>query len=133
GEGAKPEAAVPAAPAEAVNPEAGPRGGNPGGQPAGPGGAGGQQAKAIPAEFTAEEQQKVNKAIDDAISFLKRVQNEDGSWGPPGTKIGQGHWAAGYTAIAGLALIEAGVDPSDPQIQKAATLIRRFAGQLDAT
>jgi outer membrane biosynthesis protein TonB len=138
-EGPNPEQtkpAAPAAPAAGVNPEAGPQGMNPGGRPEGPGGvagAGGQQGKAIPAEFTAEEQQKVNKAIDDAISFLKKSQNDTGSWGPPGEKIGQGHWAAGYTALAGLALIEAGVSPEDAQIQKAAKLIRSAAPNLDAT
>ena len=68
----------------------------------------------VRAEVTAEQ---VRKAIDRGVSFLKNQQSADGSW----TELmPQEH--GGITALCTLALLNAGVDPNDEQMQKALEL-----------
>lgn len=61
------------------------------------------------------DQVKVNKAIDDGVAALKRMQREDGTW--PYPKIGA-------TALAGLTLLECHVPKTSTAVQRAAEVIR---------
>ena len=64
----------------------------------------------VRAEVTAEQ---VRQAIDGGVKFLKQ-QGPDGTW----TDAVQ--YPGGITALCTLALLDAGVDPSDEQMQKCA-------------
>src|SRR5262249_12550674 len=72
-----------------------------------------------------EEQEKVNKAIDKGVAYLKKEQLANGSWG-------HSH-VVGYTALPGLVLLECGVKPDDPAIRKAAKAVREAVPKLTAT
>jgi hypothetical protein len=69
------------------------------------------------AEITAEQ---VRLAIDNGVKFLTQQQKPNGNWddymGYPG----------GTTSLCTLALLNSGLKPSDPQIQKALTILRRY-------
>ncbi len=66
------------------------------------------------AEFSAEE---VDRAIDKAVEFLWSQQGADGSF--PGYGMGGGHaYPDGPGAMAIYALLEAGVDPQNPRMEK---------------
>jgi hypothetical protein len=66
----------------------------------------------------ADLQDSINKAIDRGVAHLKRLQTPNGTWlGDVGD--------IGPTALAGWTLLESGVAPDDPAIQKAAAAIRR--------
>jgi hypothetical protein len=93
----------------------------------------GGRAAGQAASITPAEQVAINQAIDKGVEYLRRVQNPGGSWGTgtgPGSDKG---WAAGYTALAGLALAESGVSTADPVLKKAANIVRTLAPQLDST
>jgi hypothetical protein len=60
-----------------------------------------------------DEQAEVDLAIKNGKNYLKQAQNLYGSWGA-------GDHPIGYTALSALALIECGMPPKDPCIQKAA-------------
>lgn len=74
------------------------------------------------AEVTAEQ---VRRSIDDAVGFLERQQKPDGSWedyiGYPG----------GTTALCTLSLLTAGVEVTDPVIQKALGYLRKLDPKLN--
>jgi hypothetical protein len=63
-----------------------------------------------------EEQAAVNQAVVRGVRYLKTTQHPDGSW-PSIAPFGG-------TALVGLTLLECGVPPSDPNIQKAAVYLR---------
>ncbi|MBA4063024.1 MAG: hypothetical protein C0501_04820 [Isosphaera sp.] len=65
----------------------------------------------------------INRAIDAGVKYLQTVQNPNGSW--ESKAPGGERWVVGYTALAGLTLIECGVPVTDPGIQKAAEGVRR--------
>jgi hypothetical protein len=71
------------------------------------------------------EQQRIDAAIDKGVQYLKDHQLGDGSWpgGPP----------VGYTALAGLTLLECKVSPDDPKVQKAAAFVRGNVARLNKT
>ena len=69
--------------------------------------------------LSAEDQARVNKAIDRGVEFLKSNQRLDGSWA-------QAH-ALGMAALPALTLLECGVPPDDRVIQKAAVHVRAHA------
>ncbi len=73
--------------------------------------AGGQSAEA--ADLDPE---KVRRSIEQAVKFLKREQNNDGTW-----SIWRNY---DLTPLCTLALLHAGVEPHDPQIQKALAHLR---------
>jgi hypothetical protein len=75
----------------------------------------------------------VTRAIDAGVRFLRQSQDPRGHWGS-GTGPGSGKgWAAGYTALVGLTLVECGVPTTDPGLKRARTIIRSLAGELDST
>jgi len=78
----------------------------------------------------------IDMAVDKGVRFLRESQNQQtGLWGPgTGAGGGKGH-GAGYTALAGIALIECGVPNTDPGLRKALIRIRGFvdAGELEET
>ncbi len=71
------------------------------------------------------EQIKVDMAVQKGMEFLKKQQRPDGRWiGPQ---------QIGYTALSGLTLLEGGLPPSDPAIQKAVKLLRQNEGRITLT
>jgi hypothetical protein len=78
--------------------------------------------------LNADEQDQVNRAIDRGVAFLKATQGVHGSWRNPK----ESH-PIGYAALPGLTLLECGVPPADPAVQRVARLVRRSAANLDAT
>src|SRR5436190_13877481 len=74
-------------------------------------------APARAAEVTADQ---VTKAIDRGIAFLRQEQSPRGAWadlnGYPG----------GTTSLVTLALLNCGVKPDDPAIQKALVEVRKI-------
>jgi hypothetical protein len=85
--------------------------------------------RADPKPLTKEEQAKVDKAIDKGVAYLKRTQTKEGDW--------PRQWPKGYLmgqcALPAYALLEAGVAPDDPVIQKAADFLRPKALKTDRT
>lgn len=85
---------------------------------------------AQPAAAQPADQAAVDRAVERGVEFLKRTQNPGGSWGA-GTGPGAGKgWRVGYTALAGLALAEAGVPLTDPALLRAVDIVRRNADAL---
>jgi hypothetical protein len=80
-------------------------------------------ASAQPTPLPPKEQAAVDDAVARAVDFLRREQKPTGIWGT-GTQVNDGGYLVGYTALAGLALAEAGVPPSDPALKKAALVVR---------
>ena len=75
----------------------------------------------------------VDRAIQEGVRFLRQNQKQQGHWGA-GTGPGSGRgWAVGYTALAGLTLVECGVSTDDPGLQAARRGVRSYANELDST
>ncbi len=72
---------------------------------------------------------EIDRAIAEGMEFLRSQQERDGSWT---YNFNQNH-RLGITALAGLALMENGVDRDDPVIHKAATIVTRLAPESDQT
>jgi hypothetical protein len=70
----------------------------------------------------AEKQEKVNKAIEDGVAYLRKTQQASGSW----MQERQQH-AVAMAALPGLTLLECGVDSKDPAVQNALAFVRRHA------
>jgi hypothetical protein len=62
-------------------------------------------------------QAEINKAIDRGVENLKRL-GSSGAWSGP-------HYPTGVTALAAWTLLESGVKPGDPIVQKAAANLRK--------
>jgi len=79
--------------------------------------------KAEEAKLTKGQQafaKQVNQAIDKGVKYVRGLQQADGSW-PRSVPKQQ----VGATALAGLALLEGGVPPTDKAIRKAADFVRK--------
>src|SRR3954468_1430949 len=63
---------------------------------------------------------EVSRAIAKGVAYLKETREPDGSWS---YSFNHDH-TLGITALAGLALMENGVDPSDRVIGEAAEVVR---------
>ncbi len=88
-------------------------------------------AQAEPLPLSKEEQAKVDKAIDKAISYLKDMQTKRGTWEPMIPY--ELPMPVGTTALPALALLEAGVPPTDPVVEKAAECLRSGLAKLEQT
>lgn len=86
--------------------------------------AGGLRAQPLP--VPEDLQVRVNQAIDAGTNFLKETQLPTGSWTEKGHEVG-------YAALPGLTLLECGVSPVDPLVQRSAQFIRWKAAKLDGT
>jgi hypothetical protein len=75
----------------------------------------GQEGEPVTAE-------QVREAIDGAIQFLKSQQQRGGAWAD---WVGNTH-PGGVTSLCTLALLNAGVEPSDESIQRALVALRRI-------
>jgi hypothetical protein len=71
----------------------------------------------------AQDQKKIDQAIQAGVASLKQQQGADGSWL---YVMGNGH-TTGATALAALTLVECDVPPEDPIIQRAALIVRKRA------
>jgi hypothetical protein len=81
----------------------------------------GQQPAAQPADQAA-----IDRAIESGVRYLRNTQSPTGVWGA-GTGPGSGKgWGIGYTALAGIALVECGVPTTDPGLKKAADGVRYY-------
>jgi hypothetical protein len=80
--------------------------------------------------LTAEEQAKVDRAIDKAVAFLKKTERKDGTWYQHG---GWTDYPLGYTLLPALGLLESGVPATDPAVQRVAELLRGRASKLHKT
>ncbi len=75
---------------------------------------------------TGVEQKRIDAAITRGVTYLKKRQDlKTGAWlgGPP----------IGYTALAGLTLLECNVPADDPSVVKAATFVRKNSADLNTT
>jgi hypothetical protein len=87
------------------------------------------QAPASPAPLialTADEEAKVQAAVQKGLAWLKAQQRQDGSW------LMQ-RWPEGETAMAGLVLLETGATADDPAVKKAANFLRSSVSRLTHT
>ena len=83
----------------------------------------------LPAQPSADaiagaDPKQINAAIDKGVKYLKAHQNLNGTWGAGPVQ------AVGYTALPGLTLLECGVSPKDPVVQRAAVFVRKHAPKL---
>jgi hypothetical protein len=79
------------------------------------------------------DQATIDRAIESGVRYLRATQNPAGSWGK-GTGPGAGKgWGIGYTALAGVALVECGVPTTDPGLKRALALVRANVPELDQT
>jgi hypothetical protein len=78
--------------------------------------------------LTPAVQDRINKAIDNGVVFLRKTQKPNGTWTPD-----KGSYAVGYTALPALTLLECGVPTTEPAIQWAAFFVRQNANKLDTT
>jgi HEAT repeats/Prenyltransferase and squalene oxidase repeat len=80
----------------------------------------------------ADPEAAIRTAVERAVSYLKSHQRDDGTWSFSGRSLEADH-DVGVSALVGLALLESGVPPSDPVIQKAAALVRGAIRSTTAT
>jgi hypothetical protein len=80
---------------------------------------------AIAPFVSAQEPDAEKKSVDKAIKFLKKQQKADGTWPHP--------QKTGMTALAALAMLEAGVSADDDAITKAAKHVRLQASEMTHT
>jgi len=74
------------------------------------------------------EQDAVEQAINQGVDYLKKSQGKKGTWAKPQTPH-----PVGYAALPGLTLLECGITPTDPLIQRTAHYLRSHAAKLDTT
>jgi hypothetical protein len=86
-------------------------------------------ACAGPVAAQAPKDEDIANAIRKGVGYLKTQQQMDGGWhyGP----LPEHH--LGATALAGWTLLECGVPPTDPVIQKAAAFFRSRCARMDRT
>jgi hypothetical protein len=80
-----------------------------------------------------EDQAQVNQAIDDGMRFLREKQLPGGSWPDLKNPQAKNNHRVGYAVLPGLTLLECGVPPDDPVIQRVARLVRKEGRNVDAT
>jgi len=88
-------------------------------------------AAAGPAPLSKDEQARIDQAIDRAVAFLTGAQTEKGYW--KWKMYRDGRFEAAQAALPAYALLESGVPPGDPVIQKGADYVRRKVRDSDFT
>jgi hypothetical protein len=78
------------------------------------------EAPFSPKDYPTAFRRRVNEAIDRGVAFLRSRQNADGGWPGPGR-----HHPLGVTALNTLAMLKAGVKPTDPSMVKAFAFMRK--------
>jgi hypothetical protein len=73
----------------------------------------------------AEDRAAVNAAVLRGVRFLKTTQLDTGAWSTD--------YPVGYAALPALTLLECGVPPGDPNVQKAAAFVRANTANLTHT
>jgi len=76
----------------------------------------------LPVFATALDKKAVDAAVKKGVEFLKSQQKPDGSW----TGLRAKSYPMGYTALALLALLKAGVSPEDECIKKGFDYLRKL-------
>jgi hypothetical protein len=97
-----------------------------------------RSAFADPKPLTKAEKERIDAAIKKGVDYLRRTQRKDGTWDqhvkPPAKYASDISGSRlGYDFLPGLALLECGVPPSDPGIQKIAELVRKNQRKLEET
>ncbi len=79
------------------------------------------------------DQATIQEAIERGKKWLQHEQKPTGFWGD-GTGAGPGKgWGVGFTALAGLTLVECGVPITNTDVKQAAAVVRRHAAELEDT
>jgi hypothetical protein len=81
--------------------------------------------KIVGAGVTGVDQARIDAAIANGVAYLKKQQAGNGTWG--------GGPIIGYTALAGLTLLECKVPAADPHVLKAAGYVRNNCANLMTT
>jgi VWFA-related protein len=81
------------------------------------------------AQINAPSDREIAGAIAQGLDFLKSSQSDEGFWHEPS----QPQHRLGVTALAGLALLENGVDRKAPEISKARQVVEDLARESDQT
>lgn len=92
-------------------------------------------------ELKPEEQRRVDRAIDAGIEYLRRSQLKTGSWifgasvkvDGSTTGVAASGCPVGFTALAGLTLLECGAAADDAVIERAARFVRAQVGSTNVT
>jgi hypothetical protein len=81
----------------------------------------------------AEHDPKIQRAINQGIAFLRSLQGQDGIWPHASSPERKSSTNVGATALAAWALLESGVKPTDPAVQRAAEFLRQQVPTLGHT
>src|SRR5262249_57085133 len=89
----------------------------------------------------AADKARIDRALAGGVIYLKKTQQPNGAWSYqhlapvaiPGPANSLDDRSVGATALAGLALLECGINPNDPAVEKAAAVLREAAITLDYT
>lgn len=81
------------------------------------------QAPARPVKAEEELVEKVRKAIDNGVKFLKKEQSPQGNWEGIVLNV-LADMEGGVTSLVTLALLNSGVKPTDPVVAKSLTFLR---------
>jgi hypothetical protein len=92
----------------------------------------GSAALPMAAKAETEFRAKVDAARAGAIKYLKDRQGKDGTWEAPVLNVIEGQ-TGGQTALATLALLEAGVPATDPAVAKAVEYLLTLKPQRTCT
>jgi hypothetical protein len=88
--------------------------------------------------LTLQEKKRVNHAIDRGIKYVRSKQADTGTWFDPPKRLDvvggvPRTWPVGFAALPGLTLLECGVAPEDPAVQKAVRFVRKHVPSLNRT
>src|SRR5262245_17720261 len=83
------------------------------------------QPPARPGKADEELVEKVRKAIDNGVRFLKKQQSPQGTWEGVVLNV-LADMDGGQTALATLALLNCGVKPDDPAVEKSLEYLRKL-------
>ncbi len=71
------------------------------------------------------DQQKINRAIEKGVAYLKKTQHANGTWASA--------YGVGHASIGGLTLLECQVPGDDFHVQRSAQFVRANVQKLDQT